>query len=768
MWLKIARFILNNRLVLLIAITALVLLMAFIGKDAKIAYSSAKIVPSDHPKFIEHQQFKEKFGEGGNIFFIGLQTDRFFNLDFFNDWYELGEQCKKIEGVEAVISLATAPIIEKDTVNKKFDMPPAITGKIGTQQELDSLKTKLLALPFYENILYKKEDSTFLMALNINNDFINSERRFAVSEEIVATAEGFSQKYNIPLRYSGMPYIRAVTAKRVNAELELFLILSIIAAAVLLLLLFRSFQAMFFPMLIVLGGIAFTMGTIVLLGYEITMLIGLIPPVIVAISVPNCVYLINRYYREMEKHGNKEQALEQVIQRIGYVIFYANLTTAIGFSVFSLMRSESLREFGIVAGINIAVLFFTSLVIIPVILSFLPAPKRKHKHLQNNIFTKLLAKIFPFVAANRWKVIGISLVLLLLAIGGIIQLESKSYIFDDVSKNSTHYTDLKFFESKFNGVIPFDVMVNTGKKNGATKSSILKRVEKIQGIFTKDSLFARPMSLVEGLKFAKQAYFSGLPKYYDLPSQYDKNFILSYLSNTKGEGTGTLVNSFTDSTKQIVRISTQMADVGTHEIPTVLDSIQSKVAAVIDTSRYKVSYTGSTIMAYVGNKFLIEGLIQSVLLAFALIALVIAFIFRQPKMLLIAFIPNIIPLAFTAALMGYSGIYLKPATVLIFSVALGISVDFTIHFLAKYRQERLSGRNSTTAIQKAINETGLSMTYTAIILFFGFIIFTASSFQGTFYLGILTSTTIIVAIVANLVLLPSILLAFDGGGEGSV
>ena len=289
--------------------------------------------------------------------------------------------------------------------------------------------------------------------------------------------------------------------------------------------------------------------------------------------------------------------------------------------------------------------------------------------------------------------------------------------------------------------------------------SNLKRIEKVQRIFAEDTLFSRALSLTDGFKLATQAYFNGQSQFYKLPSNMEKGFVLQYLAKTKTGGSNDLLKSFTDSTQRVARVSVQMADVGSDKFDVVLDSVQVRIASVIDTSKYKVTYTGSSRVAIAGYNYLINGLINSVLLAFLLIAIVIGLLFRQAKMLLIAFIPNILPLTITAAIMGYFSIFLKPSTVLIFSVAFGISVDFTIHFLAKYKQLLAkNGDNVQQAISDTLSEMGLSMVYTAIILFLGFIIFTASSFQGTFYLGLLTSITIIIALLANMVLLPSVLM----------
>ena len=318
--------------------------------------------------------------------------------------------------------------------------------------------------------------------------------------------------------------------------------------------------------------------------------------------------------------------------------------------------------------------------------------------------------------------------------------------------------------------MPLEILVDTKERNGAMKPANLQKIAEVQDSMLKHPLFGKPMSLVDGLKFATQAYYNGNPERYRLPRSGglapEITFIMTYLQNMDKEvaqtNQGEVTSSFMDSTRSIARISVQIPDIGSDRLNELKNALDSIFIPVFPAEEYKVTYTGTSIVVLSGNEFLIDGLISSVALAFVLIALIMAYMFRTPRMLIIALIPNLIPLLLTAGLMGFFKIPLKPSTVLVFSVAFGMSVDYTIHFLAKYKLE-LARHNWDIphTVSLTLQETGVSMLYTSVILFFGFITFVVSQFDGTKYMGVLVSITLVASLFANLLLLPALLLTFD-------
>ncbi len=762
MWVKLARLILRNRLTLLVVLGLTTGFMLWNAVQVKMSYEGTQLIPADDPDFVAYEKFRQTFGVDGNIMVVGVQTDDLFQIEFFNDWAKLTEKVGRLAMVQEVISITNLPALQKNSATRRFDFKPIVNRLPQNQDELDAIAFALSNNKLYDGILLNRATNTTLMAISFNKAVLNSPQRVDAVKAIEKVVDAFGIQHDVEMHYSGIPYIRTIFATKVADELRLFSVLAVLVTAVAMFLFFRSFSTVFFSVLVVIIGAIWAMGLIHLLGYKLTMLTGLIPPLIVVIGIPNCVYLLNKYHNEFRKHGNKIKALGRIIEKIGIATLITNATTAIGFGVFYLTDSTTLREFGLVVSVSIMLVFVVSIVLIPTVFSYLPAPERKQiQHLENKKVSDIINWFIRLSTDHRKTVFAVTAGIFITALLGMTRLNALSFIVDDIPKHDRVYTDLKFFEKHFKGVMPFEILIDTGRKGGAQSPMQLQKAEQVQAIFQEYPNFAKPISLIEVIKAANQAYFNDNADYYRLPNSQERNFVLPYLMRSQ-TGTSTAVSSLTDSTRRLIRISMSMSDVGTHAMRDLFEAVKPRIDSIYEGTQNKVIYTGSSLIFLKGNNYLINSLISSLALAFGLIAFIMGGLFRSWRIIVISMIPNTLPLLVTAGAMGYLGIALKPSTVLIFSIAFGIAVDDSIHFLTKYRQE-LERHNwdIRRTVITALRETGPSMLYTSIILFFGFIIFSASNFGGTIVLGIMTSTTLLVAMFANLIILPSLLLKFD-------
>jgi len=765
MWNKLASFILKYNWLLMLLITALTLFFAFCGSKVKMEYDMAQIIPSDEQIVKDFDFFKTEFSNDANTLVAGFKSDHIFSKNLLNELYNTCENLKNIDGITGVLAIPTAVHLKKNKADKKFEVAPLIKKPIENEATADSIKATFNSWKFYNNRIYNDSLNATLIAVTIDIDVLNSPERITKVEEIISVFNKFGAQNDIKLSYSGFPFLRNYRVTTMRKEVQLFLLLSVIIVAIVLLLLYRSLLGVLLPLSIVGIGVIWAVGMMWLFGYEIDLLLGIIPTLMVIIGIPNCVYFFNKYQLEYDKTQQQTKALHHTIERIGNVTFYANLTTAIGFAVFAVTDSKMLQQFGLVAGLNVFAVYIISIIVLPGVLKLLPPPKtNKNNTLKTGFLVKIVDRL-KSIAVYQYKAVwGITIIVIGIAIFGLYNLKSEGYIFDDIPKDSQSYKDLLFFEDNFTGVIPFEIIIDTQKKGAVTKLSTLKIIDKIQREIAADKMITQPLSIAEGLKMASQAYYEGNPKRYALPtSGTEKNLIFSYLSKTQNNNlSDNLLNRFIDKDQQLARLSFQMKDIGSRQFEEKLVWIQKTVDEAIGEKQFKVMYTGTTMVVLKGYKFLVDGLLRSLVFAFLIIAIIMGFLFRSFKMLIAAIVPNIIPLLVTTAIMGYFNIYLKPATVLIFSIAFGISVDFTIHFLAKYKQElSLNNNDVRQTIFATLNETGLSMIYTAITLLCGFMVFLVSTFEATVYLGLLTSATIVIALLSNLILLPSIILALN-------
>lgn len=758
MFTLIARIILRNRIFLIVVLAIATLFFVYQARKVTFSYEPAVLVPKTDSVLIEFNNYRDLFGEDGNIVVIGIRDPDFFTLGHFQNWLELTDSLKKLYGVQEVFSITEAYNIEKNNETRKFEFVPLAKEKPETQEEVDDIAKLIGSMPFYRDVFYSENSHTYLILVTLERDRLISNYREKLINTIERTANHFAENHDLKVLYSGIPFYRVRAGEILDREMYMFVLLAIIITALLLYLFFRSFKVVAFSILIVLIGVVWAFGFMGLIGYHITILTAVIPPLIIVIGIPNSIFLLNKYHTEYRRHGNKIKALQRVIQKIGPATFLTNLTTAAGFGTFMLTSTKILREFGLVASVNIMGIYLISLCLIPIIFSYLAPPDKKHtKHLDNKIISTIVGFFERLSHSRRTVTYSVTSVIVVLAFVGISLIKSTGYIVDDLPKNHQINRDLDFFEKEFSGIIPLEIIVDTKRKRGALAGSTLQRIDELQNSLAKFDELSKPVSIVEAVKFARQAFFNGAEHQYKLPSNTERNFILAYLGSFSEQSK--IVSSFIDSESQITRVSFKVADIGSQRMQELEMSIKEEVAAIFPSEQYDVVVTGSSILMAHGNKYLTKSLFTSLFIAIIAIAFFMAWMFSSRKMVIISLIPNFIPLLITAALMGYFGIPIKPSTVLVFSIAFGISVDNTIHFLAKYRQElKATNFDIGRSVRFAIREAGVSMLYTSIILFFGFGIFSLSSFGGTVALGVLVSITLLIAVTSNLILLPSMLL----------
>ena len=759
----LARLILRNRFYILIAVSVVTLFMAIMIFRLRFYYEPTPLLPKSDSLLVQYREFNKIFGKGENIMVIGVADSNFFSTEKFAQWRLLKKNLHSIEGVEHVLSISDIYTLNRNSNQKVFEFQQIFPDSITSQQQLDSLNEIALSLPFYSGMLYNAESNIFLMMVTLKSEMISTKERIPLMEKIVETCEVYSNSTGNKLRYSGLPYIRITVGEMIRGEMYLFIILAALVTAIILFLLFRSFRIVMFSMLVVAVSVTWGLGFMGILGYEITLLTAVIPPLIIVIGVPNCIFLLNKYHREYSLHGNKVKALQRVIQKIGSATFLTNLTTAAGFGTFMFTSIRILNEFGLVASVGVMVVFVVSLLLIPTIFSYLPPPEPRHlQHLDNIRINNTIARVIITGLYHRKLVFAISLLFILVGLFGLYRVENNGYMVDDIPHSHPVYVDLKYLEKNFAGVMPLEIVINTQKPKGVLQEKTLRRVDQLQEKLRNYKELSRPLSIVEAAKFARQGYYNGNKSQYRLPKGPERAFIMSYLPKNMGDNP--LLARFVDSTGTMTRILYNVADVGTVKMNQLKDNIRKEVDSVFMADASLVSITGGSIIAAKGNNFLVNSLFISLIAAILIISVFMAWMFRTPKMVLLSVLPNLIPLLLTAAAMGFIGIDLKPSTVIVFSIAFGISVDNSIHFLSKYRQElKRTGNNTKASVVCAIRETGVSMIYTSIVLFFGFAIFIGSRFGGTVSLGLLVSITLLIALFSNLTLLPAILLTLVRG-----
>jgi len=841
MWNNLASLILRNRLFIVAIIALLTVFFGYYAITAlKVDNKYGNTLPKDSQTQIDYLKFKTQFGEDGSTLVIAIQSDSLYTERNFTKWRELGYKILNFDGVENVISEATLYTIVNNKEQNRFEIHKIFSDTTFNEKSIDSIKSEIRRIPIYKNLLYNDSTNVSLLMIGMDEKCLQDKKKSKVVFEIEKLAQSYSGYFG-KVHFAGLPHMRVVIGKRIVTEMYIFLGLSVIASSILLFIFFRSVRVVIQSNIVVFVSVIWALGSIALFNFQLSIMMALIPPLLIVIGVPNCVFLITRYHQEFVKLGNKNKtrALFTMIKRIGSVTFLTNLTTAVGFCTFT--SSDKLAQFGIISSLNIMVVFVLSITIIPIFASFSKPPKPRHLRHLNRVYSQgIIEVVIKLVSKHRVAIYITSICMLIISIYGMTKITATGNVTSDLPKDDPILLDLKFVERNFGGSIPFEITINYKEKGRLLSNKTLKKVELIQETFASDTLFSKSLSFVDFLKSINMAYHGNNPDQYKLISSRDKLRLKQYFDKfdlSDFNGGNLSLKDLIDTTNTTLRIRCQMKDIGSYEVATKVDSLRLRVDEIlnpdkqaierlysnvkngktkyidsillnypavynsltsilskgnsdqqmkfdmeyeeinkfknksnfkknlrkaIDSEYYDLTFTGTSIVVSEGTKYLFVNLVQSLVFAILSIALLMAFLFRSFKIILISMIPNILPLLFTAGIMGYFQIPLKPSTLLVFGIALGITVDNAILFLAKYRQElKLHPWDINEAIMISIKETGLGIFYTSIILFFGFIMFVFSQFGGTKGLGLLVSITILVGMLTNLLILPSLLLTLQ-------
>lgn len=765
MWDKIATFILKQRTIFLIAILAFTGIMGYYATKVELEYQLQRLAPKNDPDLIAYQKFQKTFGMDHNKVVIGFTTDKLFELKHFKQYHQMCDSIGKIHGVRSLLSPSHLYSLTLDT-GGKFQMSPFINQIPATQAELDSLHALFLDMKFYQGLLYNDQTKASLMVIVLDDKVMDSEQRVALIQDIQRRAEQFGTEVGAEAHLGGLPYVRTEMATSVKSELVMFTVVAFLVTAILILVFFRSFSTLAIAILFIAIGVIVMFGVSGFLGYKINLLTGTLPPLLVVIGVQNAVYLINKYHEEYRKHKNKAKALSRIISRVGVATFLINFTTAVGFGTFYFTKTQILEQYGVVSFITINLVFFINIIGIPALYSFLPVPSDKQvAHLDNGGINKFLDWVKFLVFNRKRRIYFWFIAITVLSATFVIKLHPLAYMVDDVPKSSKMYKDMQYFQDNFKGILPYEILIRTHDETDVTNFDVLDKTNRLQKALKKFPEFSKPTSLVEVICYGNQMVNEGDPVYYRLPNALNMGDIAGRMPQAEGKSAGmqsAIMRGLMDSTRTTLRISYQVEDVGSVR----LDSINKEVYKILDrifpAEEYSTQITGSCAVFLKGNSYLYGSLSSATFWSLLIITITMGFLFPSIRMIVIAVIPNIIPLLVTAGTMGYFDVPLKPSTILVFSIAFGITVDATIHFIITFRRE-LVKHNKTVreALNETIVEVGVSMIYSMVAICAGFLIFTFSSFQGTQALGWLTGLTLLTGMAANLFLLPALILSLE-------
>lgn len=712
-------------------------------------FSLEGFFPENDPTIEAYQRFSEEFGRDDNIIAIGLSNPDVLDEAFITKLRDLVGALESIENVTEVRSLLDAQRLRN--VDGRLVAEPYLNGSIPDRQ---AFMDEITSDPFVQGLFINNAADFTAIYLAIDEE----QNNFPVREQIIGDMMRILSGSNGLTYYvAGIPYFRNQYVNVLNSEIIFYISISSVLIILLLWFLFRNVQGIVIPILIVWLTILFTVVILWASGGYFEILTSTIAPILLCVGVADSVHMLSKYRDNRMAGIAKPQAVRESLIVLGSATFLTSVTTAIGFATLLTSNVVPMRTFGIYTAIGVMVAYVITIFLLPNLMPYFrdTEPGGLPGARVHNAIGNFLQATFRFsLKYHKAVVIGTLIVTALIATG-IGQLRVNGFVFDDVGRDSPLIADSYIIGERLSPQFPLEIIIDSGAENGITNPDLLARVAALEEKLISFEEIDRSRSLTTLMKQIHRTMQPEQAAQQPLPA--DRALLAQYLLLMEITDADAL-DRFTDFTYAQIRVSAQTHDAGSWRMNQIRAELQSYIATHFPDEA--ITMTGTTILVADLTDNIVRSLASSIGLAFVFISLIMAWLFRNFKLVIISLLPNIMPLLVIAGIMGYFGIEIKPSTAVIFTIAFGIAVDDSIHFLARFRIESRRGRTLIDAVRVTTEKTGRAIILTSAILLVGFGTLGNSEFDSTMYMGQLVSITIFTAIIADLFFLPALIYWF--------
>ena len=723
--------------------------------DVSFDYDFEKFFPQDDPETQFFNEYRETFGSDNDFVLIGiLNEEGIFREPFLRKVASLTDSLKTVSYVTDVQSPTTVEQLRFDPL---FGAPierPYLRYDDPSKYTKDSLR--IYQQPELLGTLFSASGKAVCVFLK-TEEYISKAEADTLDQDLERVLSHFTfDEIHVAGRASGQAYY----VELLQNEFVLFISLSIILIAAFLIVAFRSFWGVWVPLLVVLMAVIWTVGLLARTGHPLGIMLNVLPVIVFVVGVSDVVHLVTRYFEELRQSRPKMQALKTAFREVGLATFLTSLTTGIGFLTLLTSGIQPIDEFGVYTAIGIFLAFILAFTLLPAVLALSKIP-RAVDHPTNRLFwDRRLRKLFRFVLKNRLGVMVGSALVFLISVGGAVLIESNNYLLEDLRESDPLQQHFRFMEEHFGGVRPFEMHITVVDDDKTIWNlEVLHELDELSTYLDTAYGVGAQMSVLQVVKSMNQSQHNGRIEHYRLPdseAQFEK-----LMGKIESADRGGFLRAIASEDGRYARIGGRIPDLGNIAVSKKDRKLAAFFEEEIDSDLFKYKLTGTSVLIDLNNEALSTNMIYGLLIAFGVIALIMGLLFKSLKMVLLTLIPNMLPLIMIAGIMGYAGIPLKVSTSIIFTIAFGIAVDDTIHFMSKLKLELMKGKSMIYAIKRTVLSTGKAIVVTSVILCAGFILLIFSNFLGTYYIGLLISMMLLFAVLADLVLLPVLLILFN-------
>ncbi|MCB9257177.1 MAG: MMPL family transporter [Chitinophagales bacterium] len=549
----------------------------------------------------------------------------------------------------------------------------------------------------------------------------------------------------------GRAYFQDVLVKQQIKEFILSTLISAFLVSLVFWIILRKSIGVFIAILSMLVCLLLFVGLLGAFQIELDMLSSLFPIIMIIVGVSDVVHLTNKYIEEYLKLGDQKQAIKTTVKEIGLATFLTSFTTAIGFLSLATSRIYPVKSFGISAALGVLVAFAVVICFTTAMLALIPPEKIIRRDESHQIWKNTLLKFYLWTKGQSKSISIGAFIYFAVCLIGISLISTDVKIYDTLPRGVKLTEDFRFFEENYAGFRPFELAIEAQNGLKMDNYPLLYEIHKIEEFLKQEEAIEGINSITVLYKTLNRAMNADKASFYSFPSSESEFLkIQKYAEKIPTNFSDVLLNK--DKSK--ARISAKVKDIGSNQVDLISERLHQFITEEIDSSLIKVKLTGTGVIFDKNNEYIRQSLLSGLALAFFAISIIMALLFKDIKMVIISLIPNVFPLLFGGALMGYFNIALDAPTAIIFAISFGIAVDDTIHFLSKFKLERLKNKSIEEALKTSFLETGKAIIITSIILFFGFLILLFSKTPGIVFVGVLVSGTLLTAVISDLLLLP--------------
>jgi uncharacterized protein len=604
------------------------------------------------------------------------------------------------------------------------------------------------------NVFISKDAGSVCIFLR-HEDYISK----AKSDELLASVQKTVSNYKFDkVRIAGRTIGQKYYIDIMIYELLFFIGLSAILIVFFLYIAFRSGWGIILPQVVIVASVLWLLGLMGLFNEPINIILTTIPTIMFVVAMSDVIHLVSRYLDALRTGLGKFEAINVSLREVGFATFLTSITTAIGFFTLYFVRVEPIQKFGVVMGIGVLIAFVLTFLMLPFLFYLAPSPKYIYSKKENHFWYARLRKWFITVMRSKKRVLLIYGLVSLVFLYGASLIRTNNYLMDDLRESEPLKQDFNYLDAHYGGVRPFELVAELKDTSMSFwDPEVLEELNSVESYLEKTYGVTIKSSLIQTVKVVNRATKSGNPEFFDLPDS--KSRLRTVRRMVRMAGSGAVYRSVVDSLETVTRINGTIPDIGNEKVTAknkkLFEYLSGQQNLLLD---YKI--TGTAHLLDKNMRYLSKSLVQGLTFSVLIVALIMGLIYRSVSMMIISIIPNLFPLLAIAGIMGFAGVELKISTAIIFTIAFGIAVDDTIHLLGKFKFELMKGRTVMYAMKRAYLTTGKAMILTTLILCSGFMLLVFSSFMGSFNMGVLLCITLLLALVADLTLLPVLIVIF--------